>query len=153
MSEISESTIVENEKRRNVLVLSRHVPKIGQLSEIRRMNGENCLITLDNQRYQGVRDVIERFDNGGYDDLAIVGPRDVIADLILSGIKPIHLISYKINPAQKTTNDYLNPDGTCSRYLAERACGFRLFYERNFIENDELIETDDFFDEEIEQAD
>ncbi len=153
MPEVNENDIVENQQqftkneRRKVLVLSRHVPKIGQLSEIRRMNGEDCLITLDNQRYQGVGDAIKRFEDGGYDDLAIVGPRDIIADLILSEIKPIHLVSYKINPTEKISGDYTNPDGTCYRYLAERACGFRIYYERNFIENDDLLE-DYFFDEE-----
>lgn len=148
MSEVNENSIIQNQ-RRKVLVLSRHIPKIGQLAEIRRMNGDNCLITLDNQRYQGVKDVLDRYDNGGYDDLAIVGPRDIVADLILSKIYPIHLISYKINPAEKTSNDYMNPDGTCSRYLAERVAGFRIFYERNFIENEALLEEEnDFFDEE-----
>lgn len=114
MSEANENSIIQNQ-RRKVLILSRHVPKIGQLAEIRRMNGENCLITLDNQRYQGVNDAISRFEDGGYDDLAIVGPRNIIADLILSDIYPIHLISYKINPADKTNTDYINPDGTCYR--------------------------------------
>ena len=69
--------------------LSRHEPLQSQLTELKRLFGDDVEIIKDPQPFSSADDIIERFRASGADELLVVAPLSVIAQLVQRGIKPL----------------------------------------------------------------
>jgi len=69
--------------------LSRHAPLESQIAELRRLFGEDVVIEQDPQPFDSVDDILNRFRQSGADELLVVAPLSVIAQLVQRGVKPL----------------------------------------------------------------
>ena len=69
--------------------LSRHAPLPSQEAELKRLFGDNVVIEQDPEPFSSVEDIISRFQASGADELLVVAPLSVIAQLVQRGIKPL----------------------------------------------------------------
>jgi len=74
---------------KKVYWLSRHEPLKSQISELKRLFGDDVEIIQDPQPFSSADDIIERFRASGADELLVVAPLSVIAQLVQRGIKPL----------------------------------------------------------------
>jgi hypothetical protein len=74
---------------KKVYWLSRHAPLPSQIAELRRLFGEDVVIEQDPQPFESVDDILARFRRSGADELLVVAPLSVIAQLVQRGIKPL----------------------------------------------------------------
>lgn len=110
---------MEKEKRK-VLVISRHYPSFTQMQVIKRECGQNCLITWENQRFEDAEQVLRMINQGGYDEVALVAPKDVLATLFGKGLNPIHLSTMEISKEEKVEGDFKKRNGQWLRCTAQR---------------------------------
>jgi len=69
--------------------LSRHAPLPSQEAELKRLFGDNVVIEQDPEPFSSVDDIISRFLASGADELLVVAPLPIIAQLVQRGIKPL----------------------------------------------------------------
>jgi hypothetical protein len=69
--------------------LSRHEPLPSQVAELRRLFGEDVVIEQDPKPFDSVDDILNRFRQSGADELLVVAPLSVIAQLVQRGVKPL----------------------------------------------------------------
>lgn len=110
---------VELEERKKVLVISRHYPSYSQFKAIQQECGENCLITLENSRFEDVAEIIRWYKQSRYDDIALVAPKDVIASLTAQHIFPIHLLTIEVSEDERQPGDFKKGEVTL-RAIARR---------------------------------
>lgn len=73
---------------RKIFWLSRHKPLDSQRKELERIFGE-ILLLQDAKPFSNAREIIERFEEGKFDEIVAVAPLSVIAHLTELGIKPL----------------------------------------------------------------
>jgi len=69
--------------------MSRHAPLQSQVTELKRLFGDDVVIMQDPQPFSYADDIISRFRLSGADELVIVAPLSVIAQIVQRGIKPL----------------------------------------------------------------
>jgi len=74
---------------KKVVWFSRHpaIPK--QISELKRLFGEDTEITADPKPFSGADDIVRRFRDAGGDEMVVVAPLSVIDTICKRGIKPL----------------------------------------------------------------
>jgi len=76
-------------KAKKVYWMSRHEPLPSQITELKRLFGEGVIVEKDPQPFSSADDIVERFRRSGADELVIVAPLSVIAQVVQRGIKPL----------------------------------------------------------------
>ena len=74
---------------KKVYWMSRHSPLPSQVAELRRLYGGDVVIEQDPNPFSSADDIVERFRKSGADELLVVAPLSVIAQLVQRGIKPL----------------------------------------------------------------
>ena len=74
---------------KKILWLSRHNPLPSQISELKRIFGEDTIVIQDPNPFSNAEEIVERFKSGGYDEMVVVAPLTVIKKLTELGIKPL----------------------------------------------------------------
>ncbi len=74
---------------KKVYWMSRHAPLPSQVAELRRLFGEDVVIEQDPKPFDSVDDILARFRASGADELLIVAPLSVIAQIVQRGVKPL----------------------------------------------------------------
>jgi hypothetical protein len=74
---------------KKVYWLSRHAPLPSQIAELRRLFGEDVVVEQDPRPFDSVDDILNRFRSSGSDELLVVAPLSVIAQLVQRGVKPL----------------------------------------------------------------
>jgi len=69
--------------------MSRHAPLPSQIAELRRLFGEEVVIEQDPKPFDSADDILNRFRASGADELVIVAPLSVIAQIVQRGVKPL----------------------------------------------------------------
>ncbi|HPW44430.1 MAG TPA: hypothetical protein PLX67_01800 [bacterium] len=98
--------LLDEPTRIKVLVISRHYPSYQQFATIKRECGDDCLITMDSQRFNDAAEIMRRYRQGGYDEIALVAPKDVLANLVASGLQPIHLLTIEVSEGDRQPGDF-----------------------------------------------
>lgn len=84
--------------------LSRHQPLQSQINELRRIYGDDVEIIPDPNPFEGADEIIRRFRESGADEILVVAPLSVIAQLVQRGIKPLWAEMEVVNdPAEAET--------------------------------------------------
>ncbi len=73
---------------KKVYWMSRHEPLPSQIAELRRLFGDVEIIT-DPNPFDSADDIIRRYQQSGADEILVVAPLSVIAQLTQKGIKPL----------------------------------------------------------------
>jgi len=76
-------------KTKKVYWMSRHAPLESQVKELRRLFGDDVIVEQDPQPFSSADDIVNRFRESGADELVIVAPLSVIAQVVQRGIKPL----------------------------------------------------------------
>lgn len=97
---------LDEPKRKKVLVISRHYPSYQQIETIRKECGHDCLITLENSRFKSADEIMHWYEQGKYDDIALVAPRDILANLAATGLQPIHLLTIEVAENDRQRGDF-----------------------------------------------
>jgi len=74
---------------KKVYWMSRHEPLKSQISELKRLFGDDVEIIQDPKPFDNADDIINRFRASGADELLVVAPLSVVAQLVQRGIKPL----------------------------------------------------------------
>jgi len=69
--------------------MSRHAPLPSQIAELRRLFGEDVVIEQDPKPFDSADDILNRFRQSGADELLIVAPLSVVAQIVQRGVKPL----------------------------------------------------------------
>jgi len=72
-----------------ILWLSRHKPLPLQEAWLIERFGVHTRIEQDPNPFSGADDIVQRFEEGEYDEMVVVAPLSVIAQLVQRGIKPL----------------------------------------------------------------
>ena len=92
---------------KHILWVSRHPPLESQINELNRLFGD-VLVSIDPTPFENAQAIIERAKN--YDEIVMVAPLSVIAEVCKLGIKPLwaemEQTSWK-NKEVKQRNKYL----------------------------------------------
>ncbi len=90
VTEVSlELTPVETQEMRRVLRFTRHQTLPEEAAEIRHLFGQEVRIETDSRPFRDGREIRERFQRSGADDLLVVAPYGMLDQLTKSGIKPL----------------------------------------------------------------
>ena len=60
-----------------------------QVNELKRLFGDDVIIEQDPNPFSSADDIVQRFKTSGADELVVVAPLSVIAELVKRGIKPL----------------------------------------------------------------
>jgi len=74
--------------KKKIYWMSRHAPLASQIQELERLFGE-VEILQDPKPFDSADEVVRRFHESGADEIVIVAPLSVIAQLTQRGIKPL----------------------------------------------------------------
>jgi hypothetical protein len=69
--------------------MSRHEPLPSQIRELKHLFGDDVVIEQDPNPFANADDIVQRFKTSGADELVVVAPLSVIAELVKRGIKPL----------------------------------------------------------------
>ena len=97
---------IELETRKKVLVVSRHYLGYQQIETIKQECGYDCLITWESSRFEDTSEVMRWYKQGKYDELALVAPRDILANLVARGLQPIHLLTIEVADSDRQRGDF-----------------------------------------------
>jgi hypothetical protein len=86
---IVEKTVEEGGVKMKVYWMSRHEPLASQIKELKRLFGDEVEIEQDPNPFSSADDIARRFRESGADELVVVAPLSVIAELVKRGIKPL----------------------------------------------------------------
>ncbi len=73
---------------KKILWMSRHSCLPCQIAELERLFGEVKVISYPHP-FDSAKDIVQRFRDGGYDDIVVVAPLSVLGHLVDLGIKPL----------------------------------------------------------------
>ncbi len=110
---------IEFEARKKVLVISRHYPGYQQIETIKKECGHDCLITLESSRFEDASEIMRWYKQGKYDEIALVAPRDILANLAATGLQPIHLLTIEVAENDRQHGDFRRGE-TWIRAIAQR---------------------------------
>ena len=71
-----------------ILWMSRHKPLRSQIRELERLFGD-IEVVQDANPFSDAKDIVQRFREGGFDDIVVVAPLSVIKHLCLLGVHPL----------------------------------------------------------------
>jgi len=74
---------------KKVYWMSRHSPLPSQISQLKQLFGEDVKIIQDPKPFDSADDIVARFHQSGADELLVVAPLSVIAQLVQKGVKPL----------------------------------------------------------------
>lgn len=97
---------LDEPKRKRVLVISRHYPSYQQFEIIKKECGGDCLITLEGQRFEDASEIMRWYKQGKYDEIALVAPKDILANLTATGLQPIHLLTIEVAEDDRQRGDF-----------------------------------------------
>jgi len=80
---------MNTKKPYRILWVSRHPTTPRQVDGLRELFGE-VKVDMDPRPFDSAEDIVKRFRDGGYDDMVVVAPLSVIAQLINLGVKPLY---------------------------------------------------------------
>ncbi len=72
-----------------ILWMSRHKPLVSQLTELRRLFGEDVVVKQDEQSFDAAEDIVRQYNANGYDEVVVVAPLSVLASLVRLGLHPL----------------------------------------------------------------
>ncbi len=110
---------VEFEERKRVLIISRHYPSYQQIETIKKECGYDCLIIWESSRFEDASEVMRWYKQGKYDEIALVAPRDILANLVARGLQPIHLLTIEVADNDRQRGDFRKGE-TWIRAIARR---------------------------------
>jgi hypothetical protein len=76
----------------SILWLSRHEALPEQVRELERLFGADCHICYDPEPFNGAQDIVNRVKNGNYDEVVLVAPLPVIAEVLRLGLRPLQAV-------------------------------------------------------------
>ena len=110
---------LDEPKRKRVLMISRHYPSYQQFEIIKKECGDDCLITLEGQRFEDASEIMRWYKQGKYDEIALVAPREILANLVANGLRPIHLLTVEVADSDRQRGDF-RKGNTWIRAIAQR---------------------------------
>lgn len=78
-----------NKKGKKIYWLSRHDILPAQMEELKKVFGDDMTLIHDRDSFSDSKDIVDRFNKSGADELVIVAPLYVIYHVLQMGIKPI----------------------------------------------------------------
>lgn len=100
-------------------MISRHYPSYQQFEIIKKECGDDCLITLEGQRFEDASEIMRWYKQGKYDEIALVAPREILANLVANGLRPIHLLTVEVADSDRQRGDF-RKGNTWIRAIAQR---------------------------------
>ena len=110
---------IEFEARKKVLIISRHYPSYQQIETIKKECGHDCLITWESSRFEDTNEILHWYKQGNYDEIALVAPKDILANLAASGLRPIHMLTIEVAESSRQSGDF-KKGGVWIRAIAQR---------------------------------
>src|SRR5215469_2196920 len=116
---------------KKILWLSRHRPLVSQYAELKRLFGEDCEITVDQESFRSVEDVISRFRRSKADEVVLMAPLTMCRKILSFGVKPLYA-EMKRTDAQSPELIKYHRDGSRPAYefvRFKRMTGVEVIYE------------------------
>lgn len=87
---------------KRILWVSQHQMHPVQLGALRRLFGQDVQVTADPRPFSSAEDIIQRYRQGGYDDLIVVAPLSVLARMVDLGVRPLWSEAELVNDPSKS---------------------------------------------------
>lgn len=122
-----------------VLWVSRHPPLPAQIKALEALYGSGTITFKDNKPFSNAQEIIQRFEQGHFDEMVVVAPLSVIAQLTQRGITPLWAEMNEVHDEKfKEDSDVLIQEGRpTQRHM--RFQRFRMV-KRVALEFDELFD-------------
>jgi hypothetical protein len=74
---------------KKILWVSKNTPLDSQVTELKRLFGEDAVIDQDGKPFSSAQDILRRYRRGGYDEMVLIAPLSVCRIVVSLGCKPL----------------------------------------------------------------